>query len=179
MAKMPAGGRIVVSIDGSDASAAALRWAVGEARLRDAPVHLVCAYHYDPRTRAPYASRSAAAASPDQDHAGARAMLAAAEELARRDLPPDRLTAELTEELPVRALVDRAAGAEMLVLGSARPAHEPGQPPPGVDPVARDCVRLAGCPVVVVVPGDQQAGAGPAQRRQRGAPHVPAIRVPA
>ena len=178
MAKMPTGGRIVVNIDGSDASAAALRWAVREARLRDAPIHLVCAYHYDSRIRAPYASRSAAA-SPDQCYHGARAMLAAAEEVARLDLPPDRLTAELTEELPVRALIDRAAGAEMLVLGSTRPAHEPGQPPPGVDPVARDCVRLAGCPVVVVVPDDQQAGADPARRRRRGAPHVPPIGVPA
>ena len=177
MAKLPAGRRIVVSIDGSDAAAAALRWAIREACLRDATLHLVCAYHYDPRIRAPYASRSEAA-SGDQCRASARAVLAAAEKLARCDLPPDRLTTELTEELPVRALVARAAGAEMLVLGSTRTAYGPGQPPPAVDPVARDCVRLAACPVVVVVSADQPANAGPAQRRRRGAAQVPAIGVP-
>lgn len=48
--------RIVVGVDGSAASAAAVRWAVREARLRHATVHLVCAYHGDTRLHAPYVS---------------------------------------------------------------------------------------------------------------------------
>src|SRR5271166_6811326 len=44
--------RIVVGMDGSPASATAVRWAVREARLRHATVHLVCAYHGDARLRA-------------------------------------------------------------------------------------------------------------------------------
>ena len=48
--------RIVVGVDGSAASAAAVRWAVREARLRHATVHLVCAYHGDARLHAPYVS---------------------------------------------------------------------------------------------------------------------------
>lgn len=75
------GGRIVVGVDGSAASAAAVRWAAEEARLRDATVHLVCAYHYDPRMRASYASWSGTT-SRDECYASARAVLTAAEELA-------------------------------------------------------------------------------------------------
>ena len=49
--------RIVVGVDGSATSAAAVRWAVRETRLRHATIHLVCAYHRDARLRAPYAHR--------------------------------------------------------------------------------------------------------------------------
>lgn len=156
MARTRTSRRIVVGVDGSAASAAAVRWAAREARLRGATVHLVCAYHYDSRMRAPYASW-AKAPSRDEGHAGARAMLAAAEDIARHDLPPDQLTAELADELPVQVLLDRATDAELLVLGATRPACEPGQPPPAVDPVVRDCLRLSPCPVVVVAPGNQPA----------------------
>ena len=43
MTHMKARGRIVVGVDGSAASAATVHWAVREARLRHAAVHLVCA----------------------------------------------------------------------------------------------------------------------------------------
>jgi len=44
--------RIVVGMDGTTASAAAVRWAVGEAVLRQASVHLVLADCHDWRIRA-------------------------------------------------------------------------------------------------------------------------------
>lgn len=37
--------RIVVGVDGSEGSLEALRWAVDEARRRDVPVEVVCAWH--------------------------------------------------------------------------------------------------------------------------------------
>ncbi len=43
-------GRIVVGVDGSDESAAALRWAVAEGRLRDAQVEAVHAWSFVPMT---------------------------------------------------------------------------------------------------------------------------------
>jgi nucleotide-binding universal stress UspA family protein len=49
MTHPPADSRIVVGVDGSAASDAAVRWAVREARLRHAVVHLVSAYHTDSR----------------------------------------------------------------------------------------------------------------------------------
>jgi nucleotide-binding universal stress UspA family protein len=75
--------RIVVGVDGSAASVAAVHWAVREARLRQAAVHLVHAYHSDARLHAPYASSSWLARQ-DERHTAAKETLAAAEELALR-----------------------------------------------------------------------------------------------
>lgn len=174
--------RIVVGVDGSAASAAAVRWAVREARLRHATVHLVCAYHGDTRLRAPYASSSWTARL-HQRRAAARVVLDLATEAASRRLPPERLICELADEPPARALLDRAADAEMLVLGTTRPERQPGQPPLAMGPVARTCLRLARCPVVVVAPDEPPAGQGAGRRRgdlgaQRQATFGPAPRVP-
>ncbi|MFY9933812.1 MAG: universal stress protein [Streptosporangiaceae bacterium] len=149
MADRLACGRIVVGVDGSAASAAAVRWAVREARLREAAVHLLYVYYDDAGMRAPYAPWSCMTAG-GEGRATARATLTDAVKAARRDLPPWQVTAELADGLPVRAMLDRAADAEMLVLGTSRPVTQPGQPPLAMGPVARDCLRLASCPVVVV-----------------------------
>lgn len=47
---VPMAGRIVVGVDGSDEAAAALRWAVDEAKLRGARVEAVHAWVYIPMT---------------------------------------------------------------------------------------------------------------------------------
>lgn len=154
MPHSPAGSRIVVGVDGSAASDAAVRWAVREARLRHATVHLVSAYDTDSRQRAQYVPPSFRT-TPQEERCAAEAWVAAATELARRYLPPERLTAEVANEPPARALLDRAARAEMLVLGTTHPASQAGQPPQAMGPVARPCLRLAHCPVVVVSPDDQ------------------------
>lgn len=174
--------RIVVGVDGSAASAAAVRWAVREARLRHATVHLVCAYHGDARLRAPYAASSWTARL-HQRRAAARAVLDLATEAASRRLPPERLISELADEPPARALLDRAADAELLVLGTTRPEPQPGQPPLAMGPVARTCLRLAHCPVVVVAPDEPPTGQGSGRRRGTSAPRGratfgPSPRVP-
>lgn len=139
----------MVGVDGTAASAAAVCWAILEARLRQASVHLVFAYDHDRRSRAPYAGRSGAP-RPDEDNA-AGTVLSAAEQQASQALPPGRLSSELADGSPARVLIDRSAGAELLVLGSAYPA---GQPASGASPamgsVARSCLYGAACPVVVV-----------------------------
>ena len=157
MTHSPAGGKIVVGVDGSAASDAAVHWAIREARLRRATVHLVSAYHSDFRQHARYVPPSSWL-TPEQECCAAEALLAAAMELARRGLPPGRLTGEVANEPPARALLDRSAHAELLVLGTIRPAPQPGQPPQAIGPVARPCLRLARCPVVVVSPDDRLAG---------------------
>jgi nucleotide-binding universal stress UspA family protein len=151
--------QIVVGVDGSESSATAVRWAVREARLRQAVVHLVCAYHADTRLRAPYASR--AWEDEDERRTAAQASLDRAADLVRSALPPGRLVAELVDEPPVRALLERSAGAELLVLGTSRPPVQPGQPPLALGPVARICLRRAPCPVVVVAPGDLEGEEDP------------------
>jgi nucleotide-binding universal stress UspA family protein len=173
MTCMKARGRIVVGVAGPAASAAAVRWAVREARLRHAAVHLVCACNSDARLWAPYAS-SSWATHEDERYAAAAAVLAAMADIARPRLPPGWLTTELVREPPVGALLDQAADAEMLVLGTTRSARGTGQPLRAVGPVARACLRLAPCPVVVVAP-DDLSGNPPARRRR---PAVPGQRAP-
>jgi len=161
MARSP-GRQIIVGVDGSAAADAAVCWAAREARLRRAVVSLVCANHNDSRLRAPYASPLSV--RQDERRAAAQAVLDRAAELAGRWLPRARLTTELVDEPPARALLNRSAGAEMLVLGTCRPVTPPGEPPLAMGPVARICLIRAHCPVVVVapddVPGDRGTGSG-------------------
>jgi len=143
-----AGGRIVVGIDGTASSIIAARWAAQEALLRQASVHLVHVSRQYPRASysgSPDASPSAAGG------AGRTAQLAAAELEAGRTLPPDRLSSELVAGSPAKVLIDRSAGAELLVLGTAYPAgHSATDMPPTVGSTMRACLHGAACPVVVV-----------------------------
>ena len=155
MTCMGVGRRIVVGVHGTAASAAAVRWAIREARLRHAILHIIFACRHDGTLRAPYARRSEVP-DPDGDDAAARAAFTATAEAARRRLPPGQVKAELTDELPARALVDRTSGAEMLVLGTSQPGRQPaGQPPEAMGPVTRACLRHAHCPIVIVAAPDQ------------------------
>lgn len=143
------GGRIVVGVDGTSASAAAVSWAVEEARLRRATVHLVVAYDHERNSRALYAGRPGEP-QPEEDSA-TRTALFTAERQAGKALPPDRLSSELADGSPAKVLIDRPSGAELLVLGSAYPEDRfASQAPVPMGPVARACLHSAACPVVVV-----------------------------
>ena len=141
--------RIVVGVDGTPSSAAAVRWAVREAMLRRGSVHLVFAVDHRRRQFAPYAP-GIQAPDIDEAHAAARELLAAAAKVAGASLPPERLRSELADGLPARVLVDRAATAGLLVLGITTP--KAGQPEGDLGPVVRACLRHAPCPVVAVAP---------------------------
>ncbi len=106
--------RIVAGAHGTPASDAALDWAVREARLRRAQLHLVLARDPTVSRRAPYA-HPAAPGPCDAD----AAWLARAAVRAARTLPQSRVFTELADGMPARVLADRAAGASLLVLGSA------------------------------------------------------------
>jgi len=141
----------VVGVDGTAASAAAVRWAVREARFRHAIIQLVCACYHDSRLRAPYAPWAKTPDQAERESAG-RAQLSAAAAFARRHLPLAQLMTELADELPAQALLSRAVGAEMLVLGTTRPTTQPAGDRTSMGPVARTCLYNAPCPVVVVAP---------------------------
>jgi nucleotide-binding universal stress UspA family protein len=142
--------RIVVGVDGTEASAAAVRWAAREGQLRRADVHLLFVYDSARSERAPYSGFSGTL-RPDEDHAAKRAWLGAVEQQASRALPPGWLSSELIDGSPARALIDQSAGAELLVLGTAEHADlSASEGPPAVGPVARACLRAAACPVVIV-----------------------------
>ena len=104
----PAAGRIVVGVDGTAGSIGAVRWAVREALLRQASVHLVFVSRQYRRASCP---GSPEASPPGEDGPDGAALLAAAE------LPPGRLSSELAAGSPAKVLIDRSAGAGLLVLG--------------------------------------------------------------
>lgn len=134
--------RIVVGVDGSAESAAALRWACREAGLRGAEVHAVCAWEVP--CKASYAVPSQAGSPEDGDF-----------DALWRKVLPDRMPGvpvrtEVAVGLAARVLLQRCEGADMLVLGTA--CHEAGTAGSGrsAGPVIRACLRRSPCPVVVI-----------------------------
>jgi nucleotide-binding universal stress UspA family protein len=132
---------IVVGVDGSLLSIAALRWAVDQARLTGADVHAVTGWEVPitimmvPRyTEADYAR-------------DAREVLdrAVAEV---QDIEPDVcIRRHLIQKRPGLALTAAAEGARLLVIGSHGRGELPGM---HLGSVASYCVHHAPCPVVVI-----------------------------
>ena len=159
------GQRIVAGIDGSEASARALRWALGEARARGTTVEAVHAWHV------PY-SLSFATAAVD---------FPAFEDAARRLL--DRMVdaaAAKASDVPVERVLVRASAADAL-LGAARNADLVVVGSRGVGgfrglllgSVSHQVAHHASCPVVVVPAtgrGESYEGTfGPAGRASKEA----------
>jgi len=144
--------RITVGVDGSLASVAALRWALDEARCRKMRLHIVYVRNNKAVIPAHYA--------PSRDSHGVAhcagqesALKSLIDEVLGSDAWPV-VQVEFADGLPARVLLDCAAGAAMLVLGSSRSggldAAPVGKPRAPLGPVARDCLRAAPCPVVIV-----------------------------
>jgi nucleotide-binding universal stress UspA family protein len=142
---VPAVRRIVVGVDGSAESAAALRWACREASLRGAEVHAVHVREANCHSLASYAAPTSTGADDDT------------EEMWRSVLHDQgscaQVRTEVVEGLAPRVLLDRCADADMLVLGTA--SDEPGSSR-SAGPVIRACLRRASCPVVVISAAQQQ-----------------------
>jgi nucleotide-binding universal stress UspA family protein len=144
------GRRIVVGIDGSDSSRAALRWAIRQARLIGGSVDAVTAWHY-PST---YGWAPVADGAID------------IEGEAKKTLTEVLLGASgLDPEVPVRPVVAEghaadvllraAMGAELLVVGSR--GHG-GFASALLGSVSMNCVLHAHCPVLVLRDGSEGTG---------------------
>jgi nucleotide-binding universal stress UspA family protein len=142
-------GRIVVGYDGSEGAERALRWAATEAGLRGARLDVVCCWQF-PLLVGPTTVGSIGPPVTDQ-------MIASANHLAEQARVR---VAEVDEQLdvhvsvveghPASALVDAAASAELLVVGShGRGAFASLL----IGSVSLHCTAHAPCPVVVVRPG--------------------------
>lgn len=162
-------GRILVGIDGSAASVPAVRWAAREAQLRGMRVHVLYVREQRPGVLAHYAPRPRAADSGANWTAGESTMKTVVKEALGAE-PRARVQMELADGLPARVLLDRAVGAEMLVLGSGQPSVPPRTP---LGPVARDCLHAAPCPVVVVRPDRSASPASAAGMANRAGPMAP------
>jgi nucleotide-binding universal stress UspA family protein len=108
---------IVVGIDGSEGADEALRWALGEARLRGAKVRVVVAWHVPAIVYGGVGS--VVLTSPAQDfRKGAEAT--ARNALVRLGRASEGLEIEtrVREGRPASVLIEEARDAELLVLGS-------------------------------------------------------------
>ena len=144
-------GAVVVGIDGSDASRAALRWAAEEARLRDAPLVVLHAWSYIPPQPLGDPGLLAAPAGdlPGQleaQRAAARSALdaALAEAGAVSGIAVEQ---KLLEGDPGDVLVAASESAQLVVVGSH---GRSGFRAALLGSVSRHVASHAACPVVVV-----------------------------
>jgi nucleotide-binding universal stress UspA family protein len=152
---VPAVRRIVVGVDGSVESVAALRWACREASLRGAEVHAV---HVREERCHSIASYAVAALSTRDDGSIDIDDLVRSVQAGTLGI---EVRVEEVDGLAARVLLDRCAGADMLILGTSSDTHDALR---SAGPVIRACLRRAPCPVVVI-----SAAQDPMQRRESAA----------
>lgn len=144
-------GRIVVGVDGSKGSAAALRWALEEAQLRGVGVHAVMAWHQP--VAIGESSGTTISLGSDPSIATKFVLAATVEAEVERirarsgegfDVP---ITCEALEGSSAETLVRAAAGARLLVVGTR--GHG-ALVRAMVGSVSHHVIAHAPCPVVVV-----------------------------
>ena len=139
-------GRIVVGVDGSPASKAALAWAVEQAGLTGASVEAVIAWHYPIMVAGmPYAP-IAMVESADFGEFATKVLSHAIAEMVDPD-GPVKVSSVVREGNSARVLLDAADGAELLVVGSR--GHG-GFTEALLGSVSQACVHHARCPVVII-----------------------------
>ena len=136
---------VVVGVDCSEEAAIVLRWAAFEALKRDSELVAVHAFGSTWQS-APYAPAHVSP-SPDSVAEEADAALDQCLQTAFGDRPPVPIHRVCDSRRPVPALLDHGKGAALLVLG-ARP--DPVRGGAVLGPIARDCLRHAPCPVVLL-----------------------------
>ena len=137
---------IVVGIDGSPASAKALRWAVEEARLRGAAVRAVYAWSF-PFRDGEIAHLAAEAAHDPLEQEAKRLAENAVRMAVGGDV--DAIERVVTEKPAVQALTEAARDADLLVVGSRGRGGFAGLL---LGSVSHQCAQHAPCPVVIVRP---------------------------
>lgn len=137
---------IVVGLDGSPASADALRWAARQAQLTGADLRAVSSWRWPNYITVRPPGIDLAADTERTLNEVVEQVLAGFDGLA--------VTRRVIEGPPGPALLTQAEDAELLVVGARGRAAFPGML---LGSVAEYCVRNGNCPVVVVRAGDQSS----------------------
>lgn len=170
---------IVVGVDGSRCSNTALRWAAAEAGRRGAPLRVICAYEWGwlPSRHSSHGTVEAVA----REHA--EEVLAAAVDEARATAPDLPVTTAAGAGSPAKVLLEAAAGAAMVVVGSrgrggfaslvvGSTCQQVATHAPALAAVIRGRGSTAAGPVVVGVdgsaPSEHALGVGFEEARARG-----------
>lgn len=142
-------GRIVVGVDGSNESRRALRWALDEARLRNATLEVVHAWTFAPVATAggfvPYVTADVVEAIRLEAEKVVPGMLAEVKELTQGI----QIDQAVKEGQAAKILVEAATGADLLVVGSRGHGGFAGLL---LGSVSQQCAHHALCPVVIVPP---------------------------
>jgi nucleotide-binding universal stress UspA family protein len=138
-------GKIVVGVDASEGSRAALRWAFDEARLRACPLDVVTVWQYPVLTTLP-----AFGALPPIEDLSTEAETSLTQVLAEEGVASTDAVAVSTvvaEGAAAAALLETATDADLLVVGSRGHGGFTGML---LGSVSQHVVSHAPCPVVVV-----------------------------
>lgn len=143
---------IVIGVDGSEQSTAALEWAAGAAQLRDAELRLVCSWTF------PVGTMAGAEVPPqsfyDSQRRWVEAVLRTATAHVSRQRPNLVVSTTLSREFPLSALRDHSAHALMTVVGAHGSTALSGLL---LGSVAQQLVMHGAGPIVVVRGGDGPA----------------------
>ncbi|TFC10362.1 universal stress protein [Cryobacterium algoritolerans] len=131
---------VVVGVDGSPESVTALRWAVDEARVRHGRVRLITSWSYPPRT-----IDIDGGFIDDRSERGAERMQASA--LAAVPSEGVDVTGHVVQGPPASVLLDAAAPADLLIVGSRGLGGFSGLL---LGSVSSQLVHHASCPVLVI-----------------------------
>jgi nucleotide-binding universal stress UspA family protein len=135
------GPKVVVGVDGSEQSIAALRQGDRLARLLGARIEAVTTWSY-PVSLSPYAM----SAEPSFEEIARQTLDEAVKDAYGTDIPP-LLTTVVQYGHPAQVLVERSTGAEMLVLGSRGRGGFAGLL---LGSVSAECAAHANSPVLIV-----------------------------
>jgi nucleotide-binding universal stress UspA family protein len=131
--------RIVVGVDGSASSKAALGWAIRQAKLTGAVVDAVIAWRYP----GAYGYPGPVGDDTDYSELAAKVVTDTIAEVAG----PAEIRPKVVEGNPAAVLLAASAGAELLVVGSR--GHG-GFVEALLGSVSQHCVHHAACPVVII-----------------------------
>ncbi len=141
---------VVVGVDGSAGSDAALEWAVDEAGRRRLPLHLVHATNIDYLV-------AAAMLNPADSPPAVDDLVQAARDKVLAGSPDLRVTAEASTGAAAHDLVHRSEGAECVVVGAEGKTAVRG----ALGSVSLQVAMHARCPVVVVRRTEAGTAGGP------------------
>lgn len=143
--------KIVVGVDGSEGSLRALRWAADEARLREAVLEVVTTWHFPVLATIPtFGVLPPSEDMTEEARAGLIELLETEGITSRAGLT---VLETVAEGSPAGVLVDAAADADLVVLGSRGRGGFAGLL---LGSVSQAVVSHARCPVVVVPPADRE-----------------------
>ena len=137
--------RIVVGVDGSESAQEALRWAVAEARVRNATVEAVYAWHQPFATG--YAEMGELYGLEHFEKEAQEALDAAVDAVDASGIPA--IERRLVTGGAANALVEEAKGASLLVVGSRGRGGFTGLL---LGSVSQQAAHHATCPVVIIPP---------------------------